>query len=105
MLRIHKLATVLVGSALLSVPAFSQEDRPNEKSEVSVQAFGSFLKETVNNGVPQNATNSGGVLGTYRYFFNKYHGAEVNYGYSLNTQSYGTASGPVGVQAHSNEVT
>ena len=105
MLRFNTLGAILVGSMLLSVPAFSQEERPKENSEVSVQAFGSFLKETVNNGVPQNATNSGGVLATYRYFFSKYHGAEVNYGYSLNTQSYGTASGPVGVQAHSNEVT
>jgi len=87
------------------MPAFSQEDVPQEKSEVSVQAFGSFLKDTVNNGVRQGATNSGGVLANYRYFFNKYHGAEVNYGYSLNTHSYGLAGGPVGVKAHSNEVT
>jgi outer membrane immunogenic protein len=105
MLRTNKLAVLLLGGALVSIPAFSQEDYPQEKSEASVQAFGSFLKDTTNNGVRQGATNSGGVLATYRYFFNKHHGAEVNYGYSLNTQSYGLATGPVGVKAHSNEVT
>jgi opacity protein-like surface antigen len=104
MLR-SKLTALLLGGTLLSIPAFSQEDYPQEKSEATVQAFGSFLKDTTNNGVRQAATNSGGVLATYRYFFNKHHGAEVNYGYSLNTHSYDLATGPVGVKAHSNELT
>src|SRR5439155_11363372 len=51
MLRTSNLAVILLGAALLSAPAFSQEDRPKEKSEVSVQAFGSFLKETTDNGI------------------------------------------------------
>jgi len=105
MLRTNHAAAILLGTALLSAPAFSQEDYPKEKSEVSVQAFGSFLKETNQNGVRQSATDSGGVLATYRYFFSKYHGAEVNYGHSLNTNSYALGSGPVGINAHSNEVT
>jgi opacity protein-like surface antigen len=105
MLRITNLAVILSGTALLSMPAFSQEDYPKEKSEVSVQAFGSFLKDTTQDGVRQSATDSGGVLATYRYFFNKHHGAEVNYGHSLNTHSYGLTDGPLGINAHSNEVT
>ena len=105
MLRINNLAVILLGTALLSIPAFSQEDYPQENSEVSVQAFGSFIKDTTQNGVRQSATDSGGVLATYRYFFNKHHGAEVNYGHSLNTHSYGLTTGPLGVNAHSNEVT
>jgi outer membrane immunogenic protein len=104
MLRTSKLAALLLG-ALVSIPAFSQEDYPKERSEASVQAFGSFLKDTTHNCVRQAATDSGGVLATYRYFFSKHHGAEVNYGYSLNTLSYGLATGPVGVKAHSNELT
>ena len=104
-MRTNKVAVLLLGGALLSMPAFSQEDQPTEKSEVSVQAFGSFLKDTVNNGVRQSATDSGGVLANYRYFFTKHHGAEVNYGYSLNTQSYGAPDGIVGVKSHSNEIT
>src|SRR2546421_11605332 len=105
MLRTSNLAVILLGTALLSAPAFSQEDRPKEKSEVSVQAFGSFLKETTDNGIRQSATDSGGILATYRYFFSKYHGAEVNYGHSLNTHSYALTDGPIGVNAHSNEIT
>jgi outer membrane immunogenic protein len=104
MLRTSKLAALLLG-ALVSIPAFSQEDYPKERSEASVQAFGSFLKDTTHNCVRQAATDSGGVLATYRYFFSKHHGAEVNYVYSLNTLSYGLATGPVEVKAHSNELT
>ena len=66
MLRTNKLAVLLLGGALVSIPAFSQEDYPQEKSEASVQAFGSFLKDTTNNGVRQGATNSGGVLAFFR---------------------------------------
>lgn len=51
-----------------------------------------------------SATNSGGVLGSYRYFFNDHHGVEANYGYSLNTQSYGLSSGTLGVKNYSHEI-
>jgi opacity protein-like surface antigen len=95
----------VLGGALLSLPAFSQDENPQYKSEASVQAFGSFLKTTTSNGIDQRATDSGGVLASYRYFFNNNHGVEVNYGHSLNTQSYGLATGPLGVNTHSNEVT
>jgi len=105
MLRANHLVGILVGTALLSIPAFSQEDYPREKSEVSVQAFGSFLKDTTDKGVRQSATDSGGVLANYRYFFSKHHGVEGTYGHSLNTQSYGLTDGPFGVNTHSNEIT
>jgi opacity protein-like surface antigen len=84
-----------------AIPAFSQEFN---RSEVSVQAFGSFVTNTTANGVPQTATNSGGVLANYRFFFSQSHGVEVNYGYSLNTQSYGFDSGPVGIKTDQHEV-
>lgn len=97
----HRIALVFVGSILAALPAVSQE----QSSEVSVQAFGSFVKSTTDNGIQQSATNSGGVLASYRYFFTPNHGVEVNYGYSQNTQSYGLASGPLGVKANQHEVT
>ena len=105
MLRTKALGVFVLGGALLSLPAFSQEENPQYKSEASVQAFGSFLKSTVNNGAEQTATDSGGVLASYRFFFNKNHGVEVNYGHSLSTQSYGLSSGPLGVNSHSHELT
>ena len=92
-----------VSIASMALPAFSQSETPG-KNEVSVQAFGSFVKSTTNNGIENHATNSGGVLGSYRYFFNTHSGVEANYGYSLNTQSYGSTSGVLGVKSYSHEI-
>lgn len=69
-----------------------------------MQGVGSFVKDTTQGGVRQSATNSGGVLANYRFFFSRNHGVEVNYGYTQNTQSYGSGSGDVGVKARSHEV-
>jgi outer membrane immunogenic protein len=103
MFKKHLALAVVVGSVIAST-GFAQETAPAGKNEVSVQALGSFVKSTTSNGVPQSATNSGGVLASYRYFFNQHHGVEVNYGYALNTQTYGLSSGLVGVPAYSHEV-
>jgi opacity protein-like surface antigen len=97
------LVMVLTAVSVAALPALAQEE--GGRSEVSVQAFGSFVKSTTQNGIPQSATNSGGVLANYRYFFSNSHGVEVNYGYSLNTQTYGLASGPLGVKSNQHEVT
>jgi opacity protein-like surface antigen len=102
MFRKSSFAAVLLGSALVATPVFSQEAG---RSEASVQAFGSFVKSTTDNGIRQDATNSGGVLASYRFFFTNNHGVEVNYGYSLNTQTYGLAAGPLGVKSNQHEVT
>jgi opacity protein-like surface antigen len=95
--------TSIAGAALLALPAFAQSENPG-KNEVSVQAFGSFVKSTAENGVQNSATNSGGVLGSYRYFFNAHNGVEANYGYSLNTQNYRSAGGALGVESYSHEI-
>ena len=95
--------TLVAGVASLAVPAFSQSEEVG-KNEVSVQAFGSFLKSTTDNGVQNSATNSGGVLGSYRYFFGVHNGVEVNYGYALNTQNFVSSSGALGVKNYSHEV-
>jgi opacity protein-like surface antigen len=97
------VVTWIVGIASAALPAFSQSENP-EKNEVSAQAFGSFVKSTTNNGIENKVTNSGGVLGSYRYFFNAHNGVEANYGYSLNTQSYGSSSGSIGVKSYSHEI-
>ena len=104
MFRKNSVAVLLLGTGLATVSAFPQEGEGG-KSEVSVQAFGSFVKSTNSNGIPQGASNSGGVLSSYRYFFTPNHGIEVNYGYSLNTQTYGLAGGPLGVKSNQHEAT
>ena len=100
--RTKSLAAMLLGGALAAMPAFSQE---GGRSEASVQAFGSFVKSSTENGVQQSATNSGGVLASYRFFFSNSHGVEINYGYSLNTQNYALADGPLSVKSNQHEVT
>ena len=59
MFRTTSFAAILLGGALAALPAFSQE---GGRSDATVQAFGSFVKTTTDNGVQQGATNSGGVL-------------------------------------------
>src|SRR5438094_188523 len=102
MFSTRSFAAILLGGALAALPAFSQE---GGRSDATVQAFGSFVKTTTDNGVQQGATNSGGVLASYRFFFSDSHGVEVNYGYSLNTQNYGLAGGRFGVRSNQHEVT
>jgi outer membrane immunogenic protein len=102
MFRTNRFATIVLGGALAALPALSQEAG---RSEATVQAFGSLVKTTTQDGIQQGATNSGGVLASYRFFFSNSHGVEVNYGYSLNTQTYGLPTGPLGVKANQHEVT
>src|SRR5262245_50416140 len=95
--------TLAAGMASIALPAFSQSENP-AGHEVAVQAFGSFVTSTTQNGIENKATHSGGVLGSYRYFFSTHHGVEANYGYALNTQNYTSAAGVTGVKTNSHEV-
>lgn len=88
----------MIVAALISTSAFAQEEA-TYKNDVAVQAFGSFVKSTTQNGVEQSASNSGGVLASYRFSFNRNNGVELDYGYSLNTQSYSRQ----GVNSYSHE--
>lgn len=85
----------------MSVPAFSQDE--GGRSEVSAQFFGSFVHNTVQNGVDQSSSDSGGVLASYRYFFSKHHGVEANYAYSRSTTSYNGPLASYGVTAMQHE--
>jgi opacity protein-like surface antigen len=93
------LATITCG-VLISIPGLAQEDYTSYKMDGTVQALGSFVKSTTDNGVQEKASKSGGVLGTYRYYFNRHMGVEVNYGYTLNTEKYNGN----GVNTNSHEV-
>jgi opacity protein-like surface antigen len=104
MLRATNLAALLMGTALISLPAFSQEGPPENKSEASAQFFGTFLKNTNQSGIRQTSSDSGGILASYRYFFTKHHGVEVNYGYSRSTMSYDFGGGPLGTSANQHEI-
>jgi opacity protein-like surface antigen len=93
---------MMAGVASIALPAYAQSE--GGRQEVAVQAFGSFVKTTTQNGTDNTATNSGGVLASYGYFFSTHHGVEANYGYARNTESYTSAAGALGVKTNSHEV-
>lgn len=78
----NRLAALTITTVLTSLTAFGQEEYTRFKSEASVQALGSFVKQTTQNGVDQGATDRAGVLGTYRYYFTRHHGVEANYSWA-----------------------
>jgi opacity protein-like surface antigen len=79
----------------LSVAASAQENR----SEISLQGGGLFTRGTTGNGTSYNTTESGGILGTYRYHLNRWISVEGAYGYSVNTQKYSLSSGAFRIQS------
>ena len=103
MFQKNLLTILLAGVASIALPAYAQSEEGG-RQEVAVQAFGSFVTTTTHNGIDNTATNSGGVLGSYRFFFSTHHGVEANYGYALNTHSYSSNAGTVGVKTNSHEV-
>ena len=97
------LVALVLGASAMALPAFGQSEE--FKSDVAVQALGSFVKDTTDNGVTHSASNSGGVLGTYRYYFGRHNGVEFNYGYTQNSQRYALGGNVASTQAYSHEAT
>jgi len=91
MFQKNLLTILIAGAALVALPAYAQPEAGRQ--EVSAQAFGSWVKTTTQDGIDNSATNSGGVLGSYRFFFSTHHGVEGNYGYARNTQNYSSTDG------------
>jgi opacity protein-like surface antigen len=87
----------------MALPALAQSEEA-ERQNVAVQAFGSFVSSTHQDGIENKATDSGGVLASYRFFFSEHHGVEADYGYALNTQKYLGAGFTGGVNTHSHEI-
>jgi opacity protein-like surface antigen len=97
------LMTMMLGTALAVSPAFAQEEA-QQSQEVTVLALSSFVRNTTQNGIEQNTTNSAGVLENYRYFFNRYNGVEANYAFTSNTRSYGASESLAAIDSRSHEV-
>ena len=102
MFRKSLLTMLVAGMGAIAIPAIAQTEVP-PRQDVAVQAFGSLVTTTTQNGMDDKATNSGGILASYRYFFSTHHGVEADYGYSLNTQKYVSSSGVTGVNTNSHE--
>ena len=80
----------LVGVCLLAAVsiAAAQEGR----ADVAVSGMAVFTKDSSGNGIDQAVTNSGGILGSFRYQFRGHSGVELNYGYTRNSQIYTNGS-------------
>jgi outer membrane immunogenic protein len=99
--RKRGIAITLGIMLLLSITAFAQEVR----SEISVQGTGFFTKDTNNNGVQNQTTQSAGVLFGYRYNINRWLSAEANYGWTRNSQQYFGSFGTTAVRANVHQIT
>jgi len=100
MFRKSLLTVLIAGAASVALPAYAQSEEGG-RQDVAVQGFGSFVTSTTQNGIENKATNSGGVLASYRFFFSRHSGVEANYGYAENTQKY---TGAEGVKTRSHEI-
>jgi opacity protein-like surface antigen len=96
------LMAVIVALAMSATTALAQVE---QHSQVSIQGTG-LVTKTSNDQIPSNeATKSGGLLVGYSYQFNRWLGAEGNYGYTRNTQNYITLGGSPSLQVDFHEVT
>jgi hypothetical protein len=76
---------LVAGIALAAFPTFSQDEIFSTRALAGRRTESRTTRQT-----------AAGVLGSYRYFYSKHHGVEANYGYALNTLSYGLAASLVG---------
>ena len=96
------LVAVIAAVAISATSALAQVEQP---SQISIQGTALITKSS-NDQIPSNdATKSGGLLVGYSYQFNRWFGAEGNYGYSRNTQNFITLGGASSLQADFHEVT
>ena len=96
------LAAVIVAVIASASTALAQEEQP---SQITIQGT-ALVTRSSKDQIPSNeASKSGGFLVGYSYQFNRWLGAEGNYGYSRNTQNYLTLSEPSSLQADFHEVT
>lgn len=61
------------------------------RSEITFSGTGIFTENTSGNGLQHQATDSGGVLASYRMNFNRWSALELNYGWNRNSQEYFTS--------------
>jgi opacity protein-like surface antigen len=66
---------------------------------VSIQGTGLFTRDSTGNGTTYGTTESGGVLGTYRFHLNHWISAEGAYGFSKDAQKFALTSESFRIQS------
>src|ERR1700758_3024069 len=90
-------------AVLLPLAAMTQDEH---NGEISLQGMAFFTKSASNvNGTSYSATQSGGVLGTFRYHFAPELAAEFAYGFARNTQKYSLNSQGFRIQSQVHQLT
>jgi opacity protein-like surface antigen len=82
--------------------AFAQVE---QHSQINIQATGLVTKSSNDQTPSYETTKSGGFLVGYSYQFSRLFGAEGNYGFTRNTQKFGTIGGPTLLESDFHEVT
>jgi opacity protein-like surface antigen len=92
------LAAILLFMSLLAV---AQESR----SEISAQGTGFFTGSTSGNGINYRATETAGVLGTYRYRLSRRISIEGAYGITRDAQEFVESGGSFRVPSYVHQAT
>ena len=94
---------IFLGSLVFfaTLTATAQENR----SEISLQGTGFFTQGSNGNGTAYSATETGGILSTYRYHWNHWLSLEGAYGYDLNSQKYLVSSSAFRIQSGVHQMT
>jgi len=89
---------------VFATAAFGQVEHP---SQITVQGTGLITKDSTadSTSTSHRSTKSGGLLVGYSYQFNRWAGAEGNYGYTRDTQNYFGSIGQSAIQTNVHEVT
>jgi|SRR5579875_3873715 len=100
-------AGLLMSLGLLVTGAQAQDE--SNRNDATVSAFGLFQQNTSGNGVNQSATDTAGVLATYRHFFTDHQGVEIDYAFGRFNQEFSAPNAATpfsfGVPADMNEAT
>jgi opacity protein-like surface antigen len=80
---VRRVGAVVFALILITSIALAQD-----RSDVSISAFGSFVTQSSSQQVALAPTTSAGLLATYRHAFKQRHAVELNYAYTRNSQNY-----------------
>jgi outer membrane immunogenic protein len=94
---------IVISGCLLTMCDLARASSPDMDFTLSGSAL--FTNSANKNGVHREASTSGGLLASYRYYFSSWGGVELNYGHSSDTQSVQDSKGGVKVSTDVHEVT
>src|SRR4051812_17789752 len=100
------LFAALVASMLLVASAAkAQTEETGRSQQITIQGTGFFTRDSQGNGITQHSTDTGGLLLSYRYHFNRWLGADASYGYNRNTLQNLALGVPFDVQSNMHQAT